>query len=567
MKVINSETIIDDIEHSFKLIAGPGAGKTFWLVNHIKHVLHTSTRLFKSKRIACITYTNVAVETINNRLTSAANRVEVNTIHSFLYQHIIKPYAHLLSSEYGLNVSLMDGHDDTIVSNYSFLRDWKLATKQNHLNDDAAIVKAFRQIRWGFDASKKLEIQTRYPQKAGGKYAIRKTSYETYKRMAWGKGVVHHDDVLYFAFQILNSHPYILDVVRSKFPYMFLDEFQDSNPIQIEIIRKLGENGIVIGVVGDFAQSIYGFQGADPHQFLRFTLPGMISYQISDNRRSTNEIVALLNSVRTDLKQIALRNISGEMPQLLVGTPSAAFEHIKHKLSITTFHSLTRDNIMSNAMKIHATGTDYNDKLFDELFVCDKPSSSNAYRSKFISACIRATEYCKERRFDDAIKLIKSEIKQKYIKADVPREATAILLKLHSENSPSSDSSLYDYFKFIKAFVNTEISDMRSGAAKTFYESTTYQKMALCVNTPENAGLNKTIHKSKGAEYENVLVVLPEEDAIEFILSPNLNASNEEHRIYYVASSRARSRLFFSIPSLEASKKVKLSSILNIIEI
>lgn len=79
---ITSDDLIP-IEQHFKISAGPGAGKTYWLINHIKNVLHTSTRLYRTRKIACITYTNIAVETILTRLGSSSDRVEVCTIHSF----------------------------------------------------------------------------------------------------------------------------------------------------------------------------------------------------------------------------------------------------------------------------------------------------------------------------------------------------------------------------------------------------------------------------------------------------------------------------------------------------
>ncbi|MFW1969515.1 UvrD-helicase domain-containing protein [Acinetobacter guillouiae] len=65
---IDSNTKLQDTEHHFKVSAGPGAGKTHWLVEHIRNVLHHSIRLGKIRKIACITYTNIAVETILTRL-------------------------------------------------------------------------------------------------------------------------------------------------------------------------------------------------------------------------------------------------------------------------------------------------------------------------------------------------------------------------------------------------------------------------------------------------------------------------------------------------------------------
>jgi len=90
---ITSDSALIDIEHHFRVSAGPGAGKTHWLVEHIRNVLHRSNRLGKTRKIACITYTNIAVETILSRLGTSVDRVEVSTIHSFLYKrnHSVNP--------------------------------------------------------------------------------------------------------------------------------------------------------------------------------------------------------------------------------------------------------------------------------------------------------------------------------------------------------------------------------------------------------------------------------------------------------------------------------------------
>ncbi|HOV77233.1 MAG TPA: AAA family ATPase, partial [Sedimentisphaerales bacterium] len=80
---IDSGTLLPDIERHFRVMAGPGAGKTHWLVNHIRHVVACSKRLSPASRVACISYTNVAVNEIVTRLGSATTQVDVSTIHSF----------------------------------------------------------------------------------------------------------------------------------------------------------------------------------------------------------------------------------------------------------------------------------------------------------------------------------------------------------------------------------------------------------------------------------------------------------------------------------------------------
>jgi len=320
---ITSDTKFDNIEHHFRISAGPGAGKTHWLAEHIKNVLHNSARLEKARKIACITYTNIAVETILSRLGTSAERAEVMTIHSFLYTHIVKRYALLIAVEYDLNVNEMDGHDDIILSNYGFLNEWKIKTGQQRIKDDNLIIKAFKDIKWKFNSSGDLIAATNYPHKVGS-YSIKTTSYYEYKKMAWEKGVVHHDDVLFFSYQIQKKFPFILEVLRAKFPYIFIDEFQDSNPIQVAILQQLGLKESIIGIIGDKAQSIYKFQGADPKQFQLFKLSGLSEYVMKENRRSTDSIIDSLNIIRTDITQKKIRKEPGSKPLILVGNVNDA---------------------------------------------------------------------------------------------------------------------------------------------------------------------------------------------------------------------------------------------------
>jgi DNA helicase-2/ATP-dependent DNA helicase PcrA len=233
---ITSDDLIS-VEQHFRVSAGPGAGKTHWLINHIKNVLYKSSRLYKTRKIACITYTNIAVETILNRLGHSADRVEVSTIHSFLYKHIVKPYVRFIADDYELNVSKMDGHDDTILSNYSFLEELKQRTKQQRITDNGVLVEAIAYAKWKINPVGTLEIKTDYPRRIDG-YSIKNETYFQYKKMAWSKGIIHHDDVLFFSYQLILKYSFILNVLRAKFPYFFIDEFQDSNPIQVRIIEK-----------------------------------------------------------------------------------------------------------------------------------------------------------------------------------------------------------------------------------------------------------------------------------------------------------------------------------------
>jgi DNA helicase-2/ATP-dependent DNA helicase PcrA len=553
IKQITSDTIIP-IEEHFRVSAGPGAGKTHWLVNHINNVLFRSSRLSKFRKIACITYTNIAVETIVKRLGDIDDNVIVDTIHSFLYKNVLKPYASFLPSEYTLNVEKLDGHDDVILSNYSFLSEWKVKTHQQRIRDDYAVVKAFEKMRWRFDNSGNLIVRPDYPMQANG-YALTNASYFEYKKMAWAKGVVHHDDVLYLSHQLINKYPFILTVLRAKFPYFFVDEFQDTNPIQTKILEQIGQQETIIGIIGDKAQSIYKFQGACPEQFDSFNLPYITDYKILDNRRSTVAIVKLLNSIRNDLNQNSIRGCEGNRPLIIIGPMINGIEKCKDLYTAQNIVSLSRTNTISNSMKKQRNGILNSSELINGFYSSD----SNYDRKKIILGLIKATELARESNYENSIKEIARIF---YIETDKQKRkkiALYTLKTLLSEYDEYKDGSLYNYYCFIKSKIIPELAKITNrGAAKAFYDRISYHDFSTFVKIDDDYSRHRTVHKAKGAEFEAVYLVLEEESDLEFLLNPNMN--NEEHRINYVAVSRAMDNLIINVPSLSTNNRSILQS-------
>lgn len=554
---IDSDMLIPTENH-FRVSAGPGAGKTHWLVNHINNVLHTSERLGKSRKIACITYTNIAVETILSRLGMSAGQVEVSTIHSFLYNHIVKPYISAIGPEFDVDVQKIDGHDDVVLSNYNFLYDWKGRTRQQRIRSDGQLVEAIRAARWRFDDTGKLIIRPDYPRRVDG-YPIANNSYAEYKKMAWQKGVIHHDDVLFFSYQLLMKTPFILRVLRAKFPYFFVDEFQDTNPIQTSILEQIGQDETIIGIIGDKAQSIFGFQGAAPEQFSSFALPNMIDYQMPGNRRSTNQIIDLLNATRSDIQQVKTQDREGEKPVIIIGDKVGVLRNIQ-EICDDDVCSLSRDNITSNAMKASLSKNIPPSDLLLSLAGID----SNSDRRKLIIACIKAMELARQSHFKEAIKELERRFRDNGDKNKSRGEALKHLSFLLRNYAKIKHVSLLDFHAFIKDNVKP-VSDLRSGAIRTFYESHTYQQLAVCVKIAEDGSLHRTIHKAKGAGFNNVLLVLKDDQDLDFLFNPDLD-NKEEHRINYVAISRAKKRLFITLPSLSVATRTALEPLSSLFE-
>ena len=131
-----------------------------------------------------------------------------------------------------LAVDKIKGHDE-YVPNKSILYKVKEQSKQIYM-DDKDLLEALLDLQWKFDDNGILQV---LPRKVF-KFKIKKEAYLIYKKICWSKGILPHDDVLYFSWRLINEFPSILDILRAKFPYIFVDEFQDTNPIQAEILKK-----------------------------------------------------------------------------------------------------------------------------------------------------------------------------------------------------------------------------------------------------------------------------------------------------------------------------------------
>jgi len=331
---IDSDTELSEIEHHFRVFAGPGAGKTHWLTNHIQNVLRKSNRLGAIGKVACITYTNTGVEEIKSRLKQSAERVEVATIHSFLYSNVVSPYAFLLKDDEGryiVNIKQLDGHIEHLPSP-KFINDWKRDHKLGYLRDNRKVYECLINLDWYLQDEELVCLPRNIYKLKCGKYSIRKESLNKYKQYYWNIGQIHHEDVLYFSYVLIQNYPDILDFIRAKFPYIFIDEFQDTNPIQTCIIKKIAESSTIVGVIGDLAQSIYGFQGACRQDFEDFVLDNIVDYKIENNRRSTKQIIGLLNHIRgQDIEQKSVYEKNGAPVKMLVGSIHESIEKIKRK--------------------------------------------------------------------------------------------------------------------------------------------------------------------------------------------------------------------------------------------
>ena len=541
--IITSEQAIP-IDESFKVSAGPGAGKTYWLISHIKNVVSNSHKLDVVKKVACITYTNVGADTITSRLDMGNDVVDVCTIHSFLYANVVKPYVHLVAEDFGLKLD-----DLVVIDDSNFISEGTATIVLNRIGKswlDAKIyLKGLANAMWRYENHEYKHYKPKYAQvyyvKSGKRY-VGNDWYIGFRRWLWSRGYISFDDILYFSYILLSRYPNIYNLIKAKYPYIFVDEFQDTVPFVVDFLTQLGNVGVIVGVVGDKAQSIYDFLGATVQQFNNFSVPGMQDYEIRGNRRSTKQIIELLNIVRTGFTQDWLNGTEGMVPELLVGDMLNCYQQCIEKCGTDEIQSLAFQNVLANSMR-NKNGVREVEKILEMDF------DNNTGRQIVIKAFIKAIEYTRT-----------NDLRNAWHQLDIinrDRAQTIVALRrLLDGYLEYKDGSLMDFYDFLVKKVKINLKKIVKKEIKEFYLNHTYSEAALGVKYGDSNDKHKTIHKSKGEEFDNVFVILKDEDDIEFLLSPNLNGNNT-HRVYYVASSRAIKRLFINVPTLSAKNRAK----------
>lgn len=565
IEIITSDHLLSDFDHPFKVFAGPGAGKTFWLINNIRNILKNSTKLLSASKISCITYTNVAVEEIQIRLDMTGDRVEVSTIHSFLYNCLVKPYVNLLKHEDGscfVNIEQLDGHDDHIPSVGRILGNKQMsATVLKNRIDKKELQDVLSSLEWYLNGDD-LILQPRNEwQRKKYKKLITTGFFIAYKAMFWADGTIHHEDVLFFSYEILKNFPLLCGFIAAKYPYILIDEFQDTHPVQTKILKWISEAGAIIGVIGDPAQSIFQFQGASRADFLEFKLPGQKNYAIKYNRRSTRNIVNILNHMRgtDEVVQKCYRDIDGSEVCIIVDKSVEGiiekFTSERARLGMTG-NSCIVSRRNDSVAKLKNCAGNRNISIWSDF------SEADSKRQRFIEMILSAQEYAYNSMHETAVKKVMNVFKTDK-EGSLKDPFTACSFEIDNLFKRSMAVSLLEYLtstrdeniaKNVLAFyidlinffhgIKVTLKRVSAGGFKTFAQVANVNDLVLSLKLGEEKHSNiRTIHRSKGAEFQSVLVYFEDNKDIQHLLSPDVKNEEDDCRLYYVALSRAEDYL------------------------
>lgn len=279
-------------KRSFILDAGAGSGKTYSLMLALRYVLATQAEALRrgAQQVACITYTNVAKDEIVER-TGNSPQVRVSTIHDFLW-------------------SVIRGHKKALKS-------------------------ALLKYNAGLDTMSARKKDSNELERALAGLSV------TYSDLGSNflEGRLHHDDLIGVSGLLFEDNPLLSRIVASKYPIVFVDEYQDSSPIVMNIlidgviVHATGR--VVVGLFGDKLQSIYeGGVGELPAG----QLAHLEAITKDDNRRCPTAVIDVLNRLRTDIRQVPTnKNVTGDAIYLRVANPDRALDRVRE------FAKATRD--------------------------------------------------------------------------------------------------------------------------------------------------------------------------------------------------------------------------------
>ncbi|MDD3742202.1 MAG: 3'-5' exonuclease [Lentimicrobiaceae bacterium] len=283
------------------VIAGAGSGKTRVLTYRIAYLLQKGVDPFQ---ILALTFTNKAAREMKNRVTSLIGSTEgrnvwMGTFHS-IFARILRIEGHFLG--YPSNFTIYDTDDSkSLIKN--ILKDLNLDPK---IYVPSVILGRISSAKSSLiSAEEYAENPHLINQDVINKRPQTGEVFKAYNARCFKAHAMDFDDLLFNTNLLLRDFPEVLIKYQNKFNYILVDEYQDTNFAQYLIVKKLAASHENICVVGDDAQSIYGFRGANIQNILNFNndYPDAQTFKLEQNYRSTQVIVEAANCIIANNKE------------------------------------------------------------------------------------------------------------------------------------------------------------------------------------------------------------------------------------------------------------------------
>ena len=570
------------------IVAGAGSGKTHTLISRIEHLVDEGA---DPNKIVMLTFTNSAADEMKYRasqVNEACQKVLATTYHK---------YCSMVLRKYGSVLGIGPSFETLTPAKYKTLIEYVKSS-----NDKYESLK-------GFPSASKLDTIfsvlvncgiSLEDLVSGQSYSVYydeiKDLFNEVKAYGLKNQQLNFDDLLVYMNKLLNR-PEMCERIAKSFDYLMVDEFQDTNGLQLSILEKLGQYNKNIVVVGDISQSIYKFRGAKATNIKSFinTFDPTI-YTLSLNYRSTQEILDAANDVMNnhvtnwDYVNMVANNKHGDKPIIVYHSDTFAqsdwlidniLEHQQNGINLSDIAIIERKSMSSFKLENELTKfkipfekrggmkfTDY--QCIDDIisFLSIVSNTTNKFEwfnilrlipgignkaatdiSNIINEQDFMTKLTKKKYYNDLVELFnKIEDWKQYTSISelfdkvVPYYFELRQYKLDQSKKMSS-SSKFDAKEKIKR--DQKIIDILRDMS-TSYNSITEFLEDIALDTVKGQEVTgdrlviTTIHSAKGLEWKMVFLL----DCVNY----EMDDVDEELRCWYVAMTRAEDNLVISVP-------------------
>ena len=614
-----SEAQIRAINHfngPCQVIAGPGSGKTTVITHRTLSLIRDHG--VSPSNILVITFTRMAAgemkerflrlaakEDTAGRMTGEAGRVTFGTFHAVFFT--ILKHAYNYSAQ---NIVREEQQREAIRQS---IARYQIETEDENEFISQLLAEISRVKSEGINPDMYYSINC--------SETVFRDIYRDYAHMLESNRLIDFDDMLVYCYELLSKRPDILKAWQNKFRYILVDEFQDINRMQYEVVKLLAGKTQNIFIVGDDDQSIYGFRGAKPEIMLNFErdFKNVMRIKLDVNYRSTPQIVnsarrVIEHNIKRFKKDIRTVNATGEPVDVrnfqdTIAENSAIVDMIRREVSAgkaaySDIAVLTRTNIGGRQLmgklieyNIPFVTRDSIPNLYEHwiaknIFAYIRLAMGSRSRDTFLQVMNRPKRYIsRDMLMEEVVDF--NILKSRYSDRDWMVERIADLegdikvlercsplaavnyirraigydcyLREYSAERRISEDDLFAVIDELQesasqfntydewfAYIEQYTEEIKTQTAKHYGRGADSNAVTIC-----------TMHSAKGLEYPEVFIIDANEGVTPYSKAALDEEIEEERRMFYVAMTRAKSRLHvYSVrerynKTLEVSRFVK----------
>jgi DNA helicase II / ATP-dependent DNA helicase PcrA len=489
------------------IVAGPGSGKTRTLTQRIAHVVETQG--VSGASCLAITFTRRAADEMRSRLHSrlgAEAGVAVHTFHSLGYR-MLQEHAELLGMPAGFQVA-----------------------------DELTRVRLVEEVL-GLPPTEARRFLGRLVKADAGGLGV--TEVETYRRAMAERNLLDFDDLVVLALNLLDEHPVVTAHYRRRYPWIFVDEYQDVDEAQYRLLKQLVAPDGHLCAVGDPNQSIYSFRGADVRFFHRFgqDFPGAQVAALDRNYRSTRTIV---DASRQMLSILAAPEAAEGVDVGKVALHEAATERGEAEFVVATIERAIGGHSffsIDSGRAGHGEGAGLGFADFAVLYRTEAQAAvlGEALRRSGLPFQQRSHARLVEH---PGVHALLEQLRQEHgegpLAASIDGAAEAVALQMPSLTDVEAGRELLHAYRLTCADDAARFWTEIPGATEADTWDPRGDRISLL-----------TLHASKGLEFRVVFIVGCEDGLLPLRFGTREAAAmEEERRLFYVGMTRAREQLF-----------------------